>query len=379
MPRKGSPGSATTPLAECSCPLPWNCPGATFAPDHRYHQCRPAAEAGLARMATPAYGSRRGFFWARRAPGPFDSQGRGGIESARLPLCWDLIAVRSGGHVEWKGRARWDGSEPASRSSPGSDAFTWGPLYAGQHACLARFGRLDLPELRVPRALGSSEREVEMSTGSAQIHAGKTRQRRLLASALLTSSMLVVLLVAVAPPAFAVTDCTHSGTIDTIEFDDDATPFTAGTTCGDVSNTTLIAVTGSTGNDTFVIDLSGGAFPAAINFQVDLLGGTDTLTINGSTGADTIEFGADGVDLDNDDAEDVTDPTPPGAPAGVENSTVNAAAGNDTVTGWGSTGLGSAFTSALTLNGDAGTDTIGGGSGADTLNGGADTDTLTYA
>jgi len=229
---------------------------------------------------------------------------------------------------------------------------------------------------------------------------GRTRRRRLLASALLTSSMLVVFLVAVAPPAFAVTDCTHSGTTDTItidagqtasvgidtapapdtiEFDDDATPFTAGTTCGDVSNTTLIAVTGSTGNETFVIDLSGGAFPAAINFTIDMLAGTDALTINGSSGADTIEFGANGVDLDNDDAADVTDPTPPGVPAGVETFTVNAAAGGDTVTGSGSTGLGAAFASGLTFNGDAGTDTIGGGSGNDTLNGGADADTLTYA
>jgi hypothetical protein len=112
-----------------------------------------------------------------------------------------------------------------------------------------------------------------------------------------------------------------------------------------VTNTTLISVTGSTGNETFVIDLSGGAFPAAVNFQIDMAGGTDTATINGSSGADTIEFGANGADLDNDDAADVTDPTPPGAPAGVETFTVNTAAGNDTLSGAGSTGLGAAFTS----------------------------------
>jgi hypothetical protein len=39
------------------------------------------------------------------------------------------------------------------------------------------------------------------------------------------------------------------------------------------------------------------------------------------------------VDLDNDDAADVTDPTPPGVPAGVETFTVNAAAGDDTLSG----------------------------------------------
>ena len=239
-----------------------------------------------------------------------------------------------------------------------------------------------------------------MSTASAQMHAGRNRRRRLFASALLTSSMLVVFLVAVAPPAFAVPTCVHGGTTDTITidsgntaivgidttatpddilFDTDTTLPAGGTPCGDVTNTTLIAVTGAAGNETFIIDLSGGAFPAAINFQIDMAAGTDALTINGSSGADSIEFGADGVDLDNDDAEDVTDPTPPGAPAGVENITVNGAAGNDTLTGSGSAGLGAAVSSALTLNGDAGTDTISGGSGADTLNGGADTDTLTYA
>src|SRR6266511_4796528 len=125
-----------------------------------------------------------------------------------------------------------------------------------------------------------------MSKASVPIHRGRTRRRRLLASALLTSSMLVVFLVAVAPPAFAVTGCTHSGTTDTITidagdtasvgidtapmpdtilFDNDATPLN-GAVCGDVGNTTLIAVTGNTGNETFIIDLSGGAFPAAVNF-----------------------------------------------------------------------------------------------------------------
>jgi hypothetical protein len=186
--------------------------------------------------------------------------------------------------------------------------------------------------------------------------------------------MLVVFLVAVAPPAFAAPTCTHAGTTapvtidagnsaiiginavpnpDTILFDNDTT--LAGTAQCDlaatVANTTLIAVTGSTGNETFLIDLSGGAFPAAINFQIGMAGGTDTVTINGSSGADTIEFGANGVDLDNDDPADVTDPTPPGAPVGVETFTVNAAAGNDTLSGAGSTGLGAAFTSGLTLNG----------------------------
>jgi Ca2+-binding RTX toxin-like protein len=209
--------------------------------------------------------------------------------------------------------------------------------------------------------------------------------------------MLVVFLVVAAPPAFAVTGCLHGGATDTITidagdtasvgidtapapdtilFDNDATPLN-GAVCGDVGNTTLIAVTGSTGNETFVIDLSGGAFPAAINFQIDMAAGTDALTINGSSGADTIEFGANGVDLDNDDAADVTDPTPPGVPAGAETFTVNAAAGNDTLSGAGSTGLGAAFTSSLTLNGGAGDDTIVGGSGNDTLNGIDGNDTIT--
>jgi hypothetical protein len=79
---------------------------------------------------------------------------------------------------------------------------------------------------------------------------------------------------------------------DTIIFDNDTTLVGAAQCdlAATVTNTTLIAITGSTGNGTFVIDLSDGAFPAAINFQIDMAAGTDALTINGSSGAETIEF-----------------------------------------------------------------------------------------
>src|SRR6266540_2206195 len=111
---------------------------------------------------------------------------------------------------------------------------------------------------------------MEMSKESAPMHAGRTRRMRLLASALLTSSMLVVFLVAVAPPAFAAPTCTFAAptatvTIDAgnsavvginvvagddeIIFDADAT-LAGATQCqtATVANTTLISVTGSTGN-----------------------------------------------------------------------------------------------------------------------------------
>jgi hypothetical protein len=180
----GSLTLATTKFAEAP-PPPLVPPGATFLPDHRYHQGRPAAGAG-------GGGSHRRprdrgwiFLGARRAPEPFDPQGRGGIESARLPSFGTFVGVRQGGKVEWEGRTRWDPAAPActrirlfgnewlfsSRScrladrgrkdtssrpsqehSLRSNVSTWAPISVGQHACLARPSRLHLPG--TPRATG---------------------------------------------------------------------------------------------------------------------------------------------------------------------------------------------------------------------------------
>ena len=188
MPRRGSRRSALTQFAGCSC-LPSPVPPGT----------QPSYPTIVITSAGPGFRARAGPFgtagvWIEEGfprgeegrPEPFDSQGRGGIESARLPLFWALFAARQGGHVEWEGRTRWDPAAPAptrnrllgnewlflirplrlhgSRAKghdlltePGlslrSDASTWVPISAGQHACLARPSRLDLRG--TPRATGS--------------------------------------------------------------------------------------------------------------------------------------------------------------------------------------------------------------------------------
>jgi Ca2+-binding RTX toxin-like protein len=228
---------------------------------------------------------------------------------------------------------------------------------------------------------------------SSSMHAGRTGRTRLLASALLTSSMLVVFLVAVAPPAFAAVTCAFgTGTLDVHlgAASDSATlslnatnqilvngAITTAAPCSlpaahDTADTTVISVddtaSGGGANQTLTIDQSGagGPFPSSggteIEFQVDLGGGTgDALVITGDDLVDTIVFGASGINLDGDGDLDVTDPTSPGVPAGIESWTVNAGAGNDSVTGAGGSATGTAFTSALTLNGGAGDDTLTGG------------------
>jgi hypothetical protein len=80
-----------------------------------------------------------------------------------------------------------------------------------------------------------------------------------------------------------------------------------------VTNTTLIPVTGGTGNEPSPSVYRAEGVPGGHKLLDSLLGGAASLTIKGSSGADTGEFGANGVDLDNYDAADVTDPTRPGS------------------------------------------------------------------
>jgi len=185
MPGKGSlrsaPSSQTAPA-----PVPRAARAQPSCPTIVITSAGPAAGPRLAGLAPPAYGLRRDFLGARRAPELFDSQGRGGIESARLPLLWTFVAVCLGGQVEWEGRTRWDPAAPAPtrnrpvgnewlllirprrlrgsrakghelltepRISLRSDASTRVPLSAGEHACLARPSRIDLRG--TPRATGS--------------------------------------------------------------------------------------------------------------------------------------------------------------------------------------------------------------------------------
>jgi Ca2+-binding RTX toxin-like protein len=139
-------------------------------------------------------------------------------------------------------------------------------------------------------------------------------------------------------------------------------------------STDTIVVNGSTGAETVTIDLSGGQFApgvvvegtglSEIEFAVDLSSGAlDRVLFTGSSGDDSIALGTSGVNLDADDDVDVT-------LAGVELGTVNASGGADSVSGAGDSVTGSPTLLGLTLNGDTGDDVISGGQGDDTISGG---------
>jgi Ca2+-binding RTX toxin-like protein len=219
---------------------------------------------------------------------------------------------------------------------------------------------------------------------------------------------MVLLAFVLVQPASAAVSCGHAGTTltitlgaagDTVTVSLNATDqilvngaLTTAAPCSlaggahDTIDTDTIAIDGTTGNETATIDQSGagGAFPDAFDFDVDLDTGTgDRLVVVGTSGADTITFGATGITIDGEVTSDVTR-------GGIEEFTVNAGGGNDIVSGAGSASLGAAFVLPLTLSGEAGADTLTGGGAADTLNPGtgvdndtvncgAGTDTVSYA
>jgi Ca2+-binding RTX toxin-like protein len=144
--------------------------------------------------------------------------------------------------------------------------------------------------------------------------------------------------------------------------------------------TDTIVVNGSTGAETVTIDLSGGQFApgvavegsglSEIELVVDLSTGVlDRVTFTGSAGDDAIVLGAAGANIDGDDDVDVT-------LAGVELGTVNAGGGADAVSGMGDAVTGSPSLLGLTLNGDSGDDVISGGQGDDSISGGTGNNVL---
>jgi len=139
-------------------------------------------------------------------------------------------------------------------------------------------------------------------------------------------------------------------------------PCGIGLLVAEVTTTDTIAFVGvATGSETLTIDLSGGPFApgvavegsgtSEIEFTGIVLGaGTDSLSIVGSSGADTIAFSAAGVDLNGDGDADVT---------------------------FGAGGLDAI--ESFTMNGAGGDDVLSGGSGNDQINGGTGVDTASYA
>jgi len=142
-----------------------------------------------------------------------------------------------------------------------------------------------------------------------------------------------------------------------------------------------IAVTGSSGANTLILDFTNGFFAlgttsvATTGIAVDLAGGTDTFGIKGTTGADTITFGATGVFLGTDANRDLT-------VAGAESVTVYLGDGADTFSAAGGGATGGVFGAALSVYGGEGNDTFNQGATStisETISGGPGTDTVSYA
>jgi Ca2+-binding RTX toxin-like protein len=145
--------------------------------------------------------------------------------------------------------------------------------------------------------------------------------------------------------------------------------------------TDTIVVNGSTGAENVTIDLSGGQFAPGIAVEgtglseievvVDLSTGVlDRVTFTGSADDDdSIVLGASGANLDGDDDVDVT-------LTGVEFGTANGSGGADLISGAGDIVTGGPTSLFLTVNGDSGDDMLAGGQGDDTITGGTGSNVL---
>ncbi|HEX2040892.1 MAG TPA: calcium-binding protein [Acidimicrobiales bacterium] len=165
-----------------------------------------------------------------------------------------------------------------------------------------------------------------------------------------------------------------------------------------VTNTVEVAVNaaGAAPDDQIlVIDLTNGSFTpggpgnaiGAVHFAFDAGEGSDTIKVQGGAGADTIVFDAGtpttptapSISLDNDGDADVNWTTTAGPPTNdVENFQAFGGGGVDRLTAAGYTST-TPFATRVTLNGEAGNDTLLGGSKADALTGEDGSDTVDYA
>jgi Ca2+-binding RTX toxin-like protein len=147
-----------------------------------------------------------------------------------------------------------------------------------------------------------------------------------------------------------------------------------------------IAITGSSGDETVIIDYTNGVFAtgtasATSGISVDMGGsaGGDSFGIRGTTTADTFTMGASGIAVNADAFKDVSFVTEP------DTYTVSLADGNDTWSAGGGSSLGIGATYAggkpVVLYGGAGNDTFNQGTAVtagEVINGGAGTDTVSY-
>jgi Ca2+-binding RTX toxin-like protein len=146
-----------------------------------------------------------------------------------------------------------------------------------------------------------------------------------------------------------------------------------------VNNTNTIVVNGGPGRQGASINLVNGQFEpgftpeggiSEIEIQVNLKAGTDNLSISGTLVDDDFTLGTGGANLNGDgDADLIT-------ANGVEELSVYALDGADTVSAAGGLGAGSALEQAVTLIGGDGLDVLTGGDGPDYIDGGNDSDIL---
>lgn len=193
--------------------------------------------------------------------------------------------------------------------------------------------------------------------------AGRGGARR--AAGLATALLLGALYVAVsAGPAWATVHCTVTGsspsqtlTINldagdsvTISLSGGSDPRTIGVSpstdpnCSghETDDVSTIVVNGAGGNGSVTIDQGGSVpFPHQQTGTITLAlgGGSDSLVIAGSSGTDTVTFGASGASLDAGQTVDL------GGIGTAESVTVNGGAGDDTVSGAGGGALGAVFSS----------------------------------
>jgi Ca2+-binding RTX toxin-like protein len=146
----------------------------------------------------------------------------------------------------------------------------------------------------------------------------------------------------------------------------------SGQKCGDATttNTTAVRITGSAGNDTADLKLSGGDFPG-IKLHIDLGGGHDRLRIFGGHGHDHIVIGSNGINLDADNLL-----IPDVLLAHTESVLINGDSWPDVISGNGGDGTGRPTKIPLRLYGGGGNDTAIGGIGNDVIEGNDNNDRL---
>lgn len=146
-----------------------------------------------------------------------------------------------------------------------------------------------------------------------------------------------------------------------------------------------IFVLGDAGADSVTFDRSGGDLTDsnAIDFEVDLGEGSDSLMINGTASKDALSLGTKGINVNYSGSADIYGPEPNISEVddarvtsmNIETYTVNGLGGTDSLWAGGQLS-GEPFTESVTINGGDGSDSLMGGDGDDKLYGDAGNDKL---